>query len=381
MAGYLAARDIRQGNPVGAVLGARDNAVQNALVQRQAANTEQAQQAQQQNLLFQQDHLRQQDQASAAERDKLGQQEESKQLFTYLSHLDRLKANPDQFNATASRMLQDPLFQKHGITAEDLTPDQLAEALPMFAAQAGQAPADQYEQVSGPRGSVIQRKVGSGELKQIVGADNTESPNYGRAARPPSGYTYGPDGVSLMAIPGGPADPNTKSTKDDSRTFAKADKLRDEFNTQSKDFITVGDSYNMVQEVAKRPDAAGDLSMIFAFMKMLDPNSVVREQEFANAQNAAGVPDRIRNQYNKIINGERLNPTQRAEFIGQAKNLFNTRKARQEVLTKRYAEIAKRNGVNPDDVVGDLSVVMGGAPPAAAPAPSSGGIQPSVSNW
>jgi hypothetical protein len=29
------------------------------------------------------------------------------------------------------------------------------------------------------------------------------------------------------------------------------------------------------------------MAMIFAFMKMLDPSSVVRETEFANAQNAA----------------------------------------------------------------------------------------------
>jgi len=39
---------------------------------------------------------------------------------------------------------------------------------------------------------------------------------------------------------------------------------------------------------------------------MLDPGSVVRESEFATAQNAAGVPDQVRNMYNKVLSGTRL---------------------------------------------------------------------------
>lgn len=196
---------------------------------------------------------------------------------------------------------------------------------------------------------------------------------------PPSGYRLSAGG-GLEPIPGGPADPNTPNTRDDTRIFAKADKLRDEFNTQSKDFIAVGDSFSTVKAAAKDPTAAGDLSLIFAYMKMLDPNSVVREQEFANAQNAAGVPDQIRNQWNKILEGERLNPTQRADFIGQAEKVYKVRKVRNDGVVKRYSDIAKRNKVNPDDVVGDLSVyedttpAAGAAPPPAQQAPQDGPV-------
>lgn len=172
---------------------------------------------------------------------------------------------------------------------------------------------------------------------------------------PPSGYQW--MNGRLAPIPGGPADPNVKSTKDDSRIFAKADKLRDEFNNLSKEFVVVGDNYNTVRATAKDNSAAGDLSMIFAFMKMLDPNSVVREQEFANAQNAAGVPERIRNVYNKAMTGERLSEEQRNDFMRQAKALYGTRKARNDKVKSRYTEIAKRNNVDPNDVIGDLSVI------------------------
>ena len=50
-------------------------------------------------------------------------------------------------------------------------------------------------------------------------------------------------------------------------------------------------------------------------MKMLDPTSVVREGEFATAQNATGVPERIRNSFNKAMSGERLGQKQRTKFI------------------------------------------------------------------
>ncbi len=253
-----------------------------------------------------------------------------------------------------------PELAKANPTFDTDTPEQVAQSLQQLlgkhGANAGIAPAPrpvQYQTIDGPRGSRIQVNPETGEQKQIVGPDNTQP---GVGGGPPSGYRWGAGG-RLEPIPGGPADPLTPNTKDDSRIFAKADKLRDEFNTQSKDFVSVGDAYNVVKATGADNSAAGDLSMIFAFMKMLDPTSVVREQEFANAQNAAGVPDRIRNQYNKIISGERLNETQRKDFLNQANNLYKTRKTRNDQLKNRYTEIAKRNRVNPDDVVGDMAIV------------------------
>ena len=61
-------------------------------------------------------------------------------------------------------------------------------------------------------------------------------------------------------------------------------------------------------------------------MKALDPTSVVREGEFANAQNSAGVPDRIRNYYNQLQRATRLNPEQRAEFLGVAQGIYESGK-------------------------------------------------------
>lgn len=164
------------------------------------------------------------------------------------------------------------------------------------------------------------------------------------------------------------APPNASA---ENRTFTRADKLRDEYNSASKEFVTVGDSFTRVTEAARDPSAAGDLSMIFAYMKMLDPNSVVREQEFANAQNAAGVPDRVRAAWNKALRGERLAPAQRSDFLRQAQKLYEGQKKRHEATIKRrYTDMAKRWSIDPADVVGDLDVGLPqqeAAPPASQP--------------
>ena len=64
--------------------------------------------------------------------------------------------------------------------------------------------------------------------------------------------------------------------------------MRKELDDKIKQDRTVMGMFQNIENATKDGTAAGDLSAIFAFMKMLDPGSVVREQEFANAQNAAG---------------------------------------------------------------------------------------------
>ena len=136
--------------------------------------------------------------------------------------------------------------------------------------------------------------------------------------------------------------------------FGQEDKLRDEHRTLSKTFIDVNDSFNRVQVSAKDPSAAGDLSLIFNYMKMLDPASVVRESEFATAANAGGVSDQLRGQYNKVVSGERLSAKQRADFTDRANRLFARQQKTQRSLDKQFVGLAKRNGLNPNNIVFDF---------------------------
>lgn len=63
------------------------------------------------------------------------------------------------------------------------------------------------------------------------------------------------------------------------------------------------------------PSAADDMAGIYAYMKLADPESTVLAGEFANAQDATGIPQRVLNLFNKAVSGVMLNPQQRLEFI------------------------------------------------------------------
>ena len=163
-------------------------------------------------------------------------------------------------------------------------------------------------------------------------------------------------------------DPNQANARSD-RIFTQTAKLRDEFRNLSKDYIDVRDAYGRIQESAKNPSAAGDLALIFNYMKMLDPGSTVREGEFATAQNSAGIPDRVRAMYNKSIAGERLAPGTRNDFTSRAGSLYKRQLASHKKSTAQYNALAKRYNIDPQNVTTDFTMdeVPQAAPTAAAP--------------
>lgn len=138
--------------------------------------------------------------------------------------------------------------------------------------------------------------------------------------------------------------------------------LRKEYATLAKPYFEVRDASSRVEQAAAQPSAAGDLALIFNYMKMLDPGSVVREGEFATAQNAAGVPDRIRNLWNRLLSGERLNESQRADFVGQARGLFKRQERQYQKIQNQYKQISQRLGLDPSNTILDFTLPEGAAP-------------------
>lgn len=131
--------------------------------------------------------------------------------------------------------------------------------------------------------------------------------------------------------------------------------MRKEYAMLAKPYFDVRDAYARVEQSARSPSAAGDLALIFNYMKMLDPGSVVREGEFATAQNAAGVPDQIRNIFNRVASGERLNDNQRTDFVGQARGLMSVQERQYKAIQDQYRGIAERTGIDPRNVIVDFT--------------------------
>ena len=97
---------------------------------------------------------------------------------------------------------------------------------------------------------------------------------------------------------------------------------------------------------AEQDTAAADIALIFGFMKQQDPQSTVREGEFATAQNSGGIPDAVRNAYNKAISGQRLQPAQRADFVNTSISAFKTQLAAYNEEIRNAKAIAESLGID-----------------------------------
>jgi hypothetical protein len=120
-----------------------------------------------------------------------------------------------------------------------------------------------------------------------------------------------------------------------------------------RDSTEVAQAAARVITAGQEPSAAGDLALLFAYMKVLDPGSVVRESEFRNASNTAGIPERVLAWRNRVLNGERLSEATRADFLKQTRSLARAQKDKLEAVNQRYRDLATRFGIDPALVVSD----------------------------
>ena len=96
-------------------------------------------------------------------------------------------------------------------------------------------------------------------------------------------------------------------------------------------------NYNL-SYTSETPQIA-DLGMIFSFMKMLDPRSVVREGEQAQAKGTGGLYDTLVNTFNSIQGGNSLTDGQRTAFRNLAMQYY--KEATDDIVTLNSKELEK----------------------------------------
>lgn len=129
------------------------------------------------------------------------------------------------------------------------------------------------------------------------------------------------------------------------------DGLRKELmgNQVTKDTQQVAAAYSGIKSALGRNTPAGHMAGVFLFMKALDPSSSVREGEYANARNAAGVPDQIRNMYNQALSGKLLGDSQVKDFIDTVGAKFKSQLGEYERIKSAYVSAAPA-GANPRNI-------------------------------
>ena len=90
----------------------------------------------------------------------------------------------------------------------------------------------------------------------------------------------------------------------------------------------------------------GDISIVFTFMKSLDPNSVVRESEFQVAARAGGLPEQLVNQYTKLTEGSFLTDDMKQKFLSSARQAAASYVQAANNERQRYVDQGARFGIS-----------------------------------
>lgn len=136
------------------------------------------------------------------------------------------------------------------------------------------------------------------------------------------------------------------------KKFDQEKKLRDEYAKKTANFTEGTRNYEVIKSSAADNSGAGDVALVTAFMKMLDPGSVVRETEFANARDTAGLLTQLKNAAQKVQTGQFLDSKQRQTFARLAKQYLNAAQTQQEGVKKNLGVIVKNYSLNEENVFG-----------------------------
>lgn len=159
----------------------------------------------------------------------------------------------------------------------------------------------------------------------------------------------------------------TEQRRESAQTKRQESGLRSEHQRQSKNFVTQRNNLAEL-EASSKGGAVADHSLIFKYLKVLDPTSTVREGEFATVRDTTGLPDRVKNYLSQIWKGTKLNPQQRKEIVEQSRAQFGVAKLHQDQLDSEYRRLAAGQGIDPDRVVIDYTAPQTRAPVPGAPA-------------
>ena len=131
--------------------------------------------------------------------------------------------------------------------------------------------------------------------------------------------------------------------------FSNENALRDEYTAQTANFRVINDAYKKIMTTADT--GAGDMSLLYQYVKLLDPGSVVRESEFATAAASGSFGDQVQGAAQRIATGKRLTPELKAQFRNEAQNIFDQQQSSANQTAEQYRRLATDYGLDPTRVV------------------------------
>lgn len=154
--------------------------------------------------------------------------------------------------------------------------------------------------------------------------------------------------------------------------------FQNDYRAATKPSYARAQAYEAMTQASENPSAKGDLTMVYSFVKALDPESVVREGEISLLNANRNVPDQIKGYAQRLATGQSLLPKEREDLLNQARTLTQTDYKRSRNDVKAYRDNAGRLGLDPDLYAPDPYATF--KPTSEKPAPALSNIPPAAVN-
>lgn len=165
------------------------------------------------------------------------------------------------------------------------------------------------------------------------------------------GYFPGAGGAPgvVQPLPGG------TNFRQQQQNQERAERYRTHFEAlpEVKDYKNSIVAYRSAVDAAGRDTRAADLDMVYAFAKMMDPGSVVRESEGKMILETAAPDDRIQGWWNSIIGGGKLTADVRKNLLDEMQSRMNSFKSAYDNQRTQYDMFARDAGMDPIKVYAD----------------------------
>ena len=137
-------------------------------------------------------------------------------------------------------------------------------------------------------------------------------------------------------------------------------KIADKFNGEPavKKYKTGAIALQEMESLAKEETAESDQGLINGYAKILDPESVVREGEYATVAKGGGILNQIKNAADVSLGEARLQPAQRQKLLEAARALQRGRQSEYSRIRSQYEERARQYGLDPQRSLGIDDVVQ-----------------------
>lgn len=140
--------------------------------------------------------------------------------------------------------------------------------------------------------------------------------------------------------------------------FAAVTKLQGMWNKESKAYSTMINQFNLMQEGMKQARLgnlnSGSQAILVTFQKILDPNSVVRESEYARSPEGLGLLNRIQGMYDRLRLGGAGVPLNELEgFVKTGQAFLNGLKGSLNNTKGQIDQAAALAGIDPSVIYGN----------------------------